>query len=60
MAQTRTQRSQAARKAAAVEAATPHLQTAESERAKAMALGKPLRELEFALSNASNGDKEMG
>ncbi|NGY04007.1 N-6 DNA methylase [Solimonas terrae] len=47
----------AARKAAAVAAATPHWQQAEAERASAMALGKPLRDLELMLSNSANGDK---
>ncbi|MDB5970682.1 MAG: Type restriction-modification system methyltransferase subunit [Hydrocarboniphaga sp.] len=47
----------ATRKAAAVAAATPHWQHAEAERTNAMALGKPLRDLELALSNASNSDK---
>lgn len=47
----------AARKAAAVVAATPHWQQAGAERAIAMALGKPLRDLELVLSNAANGEK---
>jgi len=47
----------AARKTAAVVAATPHWQRAEVERASAMALGKSLRDLELALNSASNGDK---
>jgi type I restriction enzyme M protein len=47
----------AARKAVAVANATPHWQQAEAERASAMALGKPLRDLELALSNATNGGK---
>ena len=47
----------AARRAAAVEAATPHWQRAEAERNAALALGKPLRELEQAISAASNGAK---
>lgn len=47
----------AARRAAAVEAATPHWQNAEAERNAALALGKPLRELEQAISAAANGAK---
>ena len=47
----------AARRAAAVEAATPHWQRAETERNAALALGKPLRELEQAISAAANGAK---
>ncbi len=47
----------AARRGAAVEAATPHWQKAEAERAAALALGKPLRELEQVISAAANGEK---
>lgn len=47
----------AAKRGAAVEAATPHWQKAEAERAAALALGKPLRELEQAISAAANGEK---
>lgn len=47
----------AARRAAAVEAATPHWQRAEAERNVAVALGKPIRELEQAAQAAANGDK---
>lgn len=47
----------AARRAAAVEAATPHWQRAEAERNAALSLGKPIRELEQAAQAAANGDK---
>jgi type I restriction enzyme M protein len=47
----------AARRAAAVEAATPHWQRAESERKAALALGKPIRETGADLQAAANGDK---
>lgn len=47
----------AARRASAIESATPHWQRAEAERASALALGKPIRELEQTISNAANGDK---
>lgn len=47
----------AARRAAAVEAATPHWQRAESHRNTALSLGKPIRELEQAAQAAANGDK---
>ena len=47
----------AAKRAAAVEAATPHWQRAEGERNAAIALGKPIRELEQAIQVAANGDK---
>ncbi len=47
----------AAKRAAAVEAATPHWQKAEAERNAALALSKPLRELEQAISAAANGAK---
>ncbi len=46
----------AAKRAAAVEAATPLWQRAEGERAAAMALGKPIRELEQTVQSA-NGDR---
>ncbi len=47
----------AAKRAAAVDAATPHWQKAEAKRNAALALGKPLRELEQAISVAANGEK---
>lgn len=47
----------AARRAAAVEVATPHWQRAEAERNAALSLGKPIRELEQAAQAAANGDK---
>lgn len=47
----------AAKRAAALDAATPHWQRAESERNAAMALGKPVRELELALQTALGADK---
>ena len=47
----------AAKRSAAVEAATPHWQKAEAERSAVLALGKPLRELEQAISAAANGEK---
>ncbi len=47
----------AAKRVAAVEAATPHWQKAEAERNAALALGKPLREMEQAISAAANGAK---
>lgn len=47
----------AGRHAAAVETATPHWQRAEAERNAALALGKPIRELEQAVQVAANGDK---
>ena len=47
----------AAKRDAAVEAATPHWQRAEAERNAALALGKPLREMEQAISAAANGAK---
>ena len=47
----------AARRAAAVEAATPHWQRAEAERNAALSLGKPIRELEQAAQSAANGAK---
>ena len=47
----------AAKRASAIAAATPHWQTAEAERANALALGKPIRELDQAIGNAANSDK---
>ncbi|MBN8490585.1 MAG: N-6 DNA methylase [Burkholderiales bacterium] len=47
----------AARRAAAVEAATPHWQRAEAERNAALSLGKPIRELEQVAQAAANSDK---
>ena len=47
----------AAKRAGAVDAATSHWQNAEAERNAALALGKPLRELEQAISVAANGEK---
>ena len=47
----------AARRTAAVEASTPHWQRAEAERNAALALGKPIRELEQVAHAAANGDK---
>ncbi|MEF8699708.1 MAG: N-6 DNA methylase [Candidatus Accumulibacter sp. UW20] len=47
----------AARRAAAVEAATPHWQRADSERQAALALGKPIREMEQTLQSAANDHK---
>lgn len=47
----------AAKRSAAVEAATPHWQMAEAERNAAMALGKPIRELEQSIASADNGQK---
>lgn len=47
----------AAKRAAAIEAATPHWQRAETERARARALSKPIRELDQAIDHAANGDK---
>ena len=47
----------AAKRAAAVEAATPHWQNAEAERASALALGKDIREAEQAIA-AVNGEKK--
>lgn len=47
----------AARRAAAVEAATPHWQRAEAERNAALSLGKPIREFEQTAQAAANGDK---
>ena len=47
----------AGKRAAALAAAGPHWQRAETERAAALALGKQMRELEQAISAAANGDK---
>jgi type I restriction enzyme M protein len=47
----------AARRAAAVEAATPHWQHADKERAGALAAGKPIRALEQKIAAAANGHK---
>lgn len=47
----------AAKRAAAVEASTPHWQKADTERNAAIALGKPIRELEQLISAAANGQK---
>ena len=46
----------AAKRSAAIEAATPHWRRAEAERAAALALGKPLRQLEQDIS-AERGNK---
>ncbi len=47
----------AAKRQAAVEAATPNWQRAESERNAAIALGKPIRGLDQTIQAAANGDK---
>lgn len=47
----------AARRESAVAAAQPHWQRAEAERSAALALGKPIRELEQDISAAGNGKK---
>jgi type I restriction enzyme M protein len=47
----------AARRGAAVDAATPHRQRADNERAAALALGKPIRELEQRIQAAANDEK---
>lgn len=47
----------AARHAGALKAATPHWNKAETERAAALALGKPMRKLEQDIAAASNGRK---
>ncbi|MHB8235969.1 MAG: class I SAM-dependent DNA methyltransferase [Acidithiobacillus ferrivorans] len=49
----------AAKRAVAIESATPHWQRAEAERASALALGKPIRELEQTISSAANGNKAV-
>lgn len=47
----------AAKRASAVAAAQPHWQRAEAGRTAALALGKPVRELEQDISAAGNGNK---
>jgi type I restriction enzyme M protein len=47
----------AAKRTAAIDAATPHWQRAETERASALSLGKPIRELDQTIGSAANGDK---
>lgn len=47
----------AAKREAAVAAATPHWQRAEGHRNAAITLGKPIRELEQAIQTAANGQK---
>lgn len=47
----------AAKHAGALRAATPHWNKAETERAAALALGKPMRKLEQDIAAASNGRK---
>lgn len=47
----------AAKRTAAVETATPHWQKADTERAAAIALGKPIRELEQQIVATGNGHK---
>lgn len=47
----------AAKRTSAMDAAQPHWQRAENERAKALTLGRTMRELEQAISSAANGDK---
>lgn len=47
----------AAKRATAVDAATPHWQKAEAERNAAIGLGKPIRETEQRISAAANGKK---
>jgi type I restriction enzyme M protein len=49
----------AAKRNVAIEAARPHWETAESERATVLALGKAIRELDQAVSGAANGDKAV-
>lgn len=48
-----------AKRTTAIEAATPHWQRAETERNSAIALGKPVRELEQAIQTSTNGDKAI-
>ena len=48
----------AAKRTAAIEVATPHWQRAEAERAAALALGKPVRQLEQDI-NAEKGNKSV-
>lgn len=47
----------AAKRAAAIEAATPHWQRAEEQRNAAIALGKPIRAMEQAIQAAAHGQK---
>lgn len=47
----------ATKRATAIEAATPHWQRAEKERNAAIALGKPIRELEQAIQAATSSQK---
>lgn len=49
----------AAKRAAAIDAATPHWQRAEAERASALALGKPLRQLELDISAEKNNKSAL-
>lgn len=46
-----------AKRTAAVESATPHWQRAEAERNAALALSRPIRELEQAVHVTANGDR---
>jgi type I restriction enzyme M protein len=46
----------AAKRSAAIDAATPHWQRAEAERTAALALGKPIREVEQSIATV-NGEK---
>jgi type I restriction enzyme M protein len=47
----------AAKRAAALEAAKPHWELAEARRVSALAMGKPVRELEQKVQAAANGEK---
>jgi type I restriction enzyme M protein len=47
----------AAKRSAAIDAATPPWQRAETERASAITLGKSIRELDQTIGNAANSDK---
>lgn len=47
----------AAKRTAAIDAATPHWQRAETERTSAFSLSKPIRELDQTIGYAANGDK---
>lgn len=47
----------AARRTDAIESATPHWQRAEAERNAALALSKPIRELEQSAQSAGNGNR---
>jgi len=49
----------AARHAQALQQARPHWDRAEAERSQALALGRPIRELEQAVSVAGNGEKPV-